>query len=110
MNADDAKQKQLVEALADNELIKAVVVIDPRGRVKARRGKALALRTLVDAETTTMLPAPGNPKTPPKESVYIARAASDFVVVFFDENTSFDALKHEVDRLLTQLELVPAEG
>lgn len=107
MNADDAKQKQLIEALADHELVKAAVIIDERGRVKSRRGKARALRTLSDPDDATMIVStPQKPQL--KESVYVARAGGDFLLVFFDENVSFDMIKQQADHLLGLLELTPA--
>ncbi|MFU8805894.1 MAG: hypothetical protein ACNA8W_18925 [Bradymonadaceae bacterium] len=99
MSADHLKQTQLLETLIKNELIKAAVIVDNKGRTKGRRGKARCLRLGEDEEQTQITSS--TIKNAPRESIYIAGAGKeDYLLVIFDEQVSFDSLKAHVDEAI----------
>jgi hypothetical protein len=100
--SDEAKRNQLMGALADHALVKAAVVVDRNGGVKARIGSALSLK----AGSTDQFVATSAPKDQvPKENVYLVGAGADFLIAIFDEGVDFDSVKKDVDSLIEQLEV-----
>lgn len=85
------QQRALLDHLAGHSLVKAALIIDDRGYIKERTGSARSVRT-----TDRYTPVDRN-SAAPKESIYVAGAGEDFVVVVFDEGIQFEKLKADVD-------------
>jgi hypothetical protein len=103
---DQNKQTQLLDALMQNELIKAAIVIDEFGHAKGLRGRARCLRMGDDDAKATLMLNQG--KKGSRESVYIAAAGgTDFLIVVFDEQVSFDSLKLQIDEAIARVGLKP---
>lgn len=104
MLSDEVKRNQLMGALADHALIKAAIVVDGSGAVKARVGKARSLKAKAGGtDQFVSTSAPKNAR--PKENVYLVGAGADFLIVIFDDGIDFDSIKKDVDALVDELEL-----
>ncbi|MFP4598396.1 MAG: hypothetical protein ACLFVJ_09090 [Persicimonas sp.] len=103
MPAQNAKRNQLMGALDDYELVKAAVVVDNAGAIKARVGSARALKA--GGGTDQMVSTAAAAEGLPRENVYMAGVGADFLLVIFDDGVDFDSIKSDVDGLLAELEL-----
>lgn len=100
MLGEDAKRNQMMGALEEHAHIKAALVVDRAGSVRARVGRARALKATAGA--TEQMVATG---LDAKENVYLVGAGKDFLIVIFDDGVDFDAIKRDVDALIADLEL-----
>jgi hypothetical protein len=96
----EAKRNQLMGALAEHDLIKAALIVDISGAVKASVGSARALAG--PDGTDAYVTAEGTPRS--RENVYLAAVDNDFLVAIFDDGIDFDTIKADVDRLLSDLD------
>ena len=88
---------QLLNALAENSLVKAAVVMDGQGRVRGRTGSAAVLRST----STVQINAPGAaPAETQRENVYMVSIDHDMLVVVFDESSEFERVRTVVDTLV----------
>lgn len=87
----------MLDALFEDQRIKAAVLVDQRGYVVERRGEARSLK----GGTPSAAPASGS-----GEHLYLVAAGEQFLVVVFDETTSFEGLKSFVDRQLGEFGLL----
>lgn len=88
----------MLDALIEDERIKAAVLVDARGYVVERRGDA---RSLKGKDNGT---APTNGAG---EHLYLVAAGEQFLVVVFEETTSFERLKSFVDGQLGEFGMAP---
>lgn len=96
MPESSPKKPVVLDSLLRHERIQAVVWIDNKGKVKARRGHAHSLRIGPD-DPTGMFTADTS-RDKPGEAVYITSfAQNDFLIIIFDEESDFDTLKEDVD-------------
>ncbi len=100
---EDAKRNQLMGALAEHAHIKAALIVDAAGTVKARVGKARSL-TSAAGRTDQFAPA-GSGQLETKENVYLVGVGQEFLIAIFDDGTDFDGIKRDVDSLITDLEI-----
>ncbi len=103
MPIKNAKRNQLMGALDDHELVKAAVIVDTAGAIKARVGAARALKA--GGGTDQMVSTAAAAGELPRENVYMAHVGADFLLVIFDDGVDFDSIKADVDGLLAELEL-----
>lgn len=108
MLEEQAKYNQLMGELKEHASIKAALLVDSGGNVRARVGSARSMLGGA-SETNKMLKSEVLGADAPRESVYLAGAGSNFLVVIFSEHTQFDGIKTYVDALLRDLELNRAE-
>lgn len=86
-------------ALLRHPDIRALVWVDRRGTVKARKGQAISLRIGAD-DPTVMMPIDTSKKGP-QEAIYICQYADDdYLIVVFDQEADFETLKTDVDETL----------
>lgn len=104
MLGEDAKRNQLMGALDEHAQVKAALVVDQAGSVKARVGRARSLKAAAGAaDQRTVASAPD--ELDPKENIYLVGAGDAFLIVIFDDGVDFDAIKADVDELIASLEL-----
>jgi hypothetical protein len=89
-------------ALADHALIKAALVVDHDGEIKARVGKARSLKA--KAGGTDKFVSTSAKDSLPKENVYLVGAGEDFLIAIFDDGVDFDSVKKDVDSFIKELE------
>lgn len=101
MDAEDAKEAQLVEALVEHELVKAAAILDSDGRLERVRGHASVFRsgTPVDEDGDRQSSEEGH------EDLYLETLEDHYLVVVFRAREEFDPIKEEVDRLTDALDL-----
>ena len=91
MSVKVATGELLLDALIEDERIKAAVLVDARGYVVERRGDARSLKGKDHrSEPTESSNSAG-------EHLYLVAAGEQFLVVVFEETTSFERLKSFVD-------------
>lgn len=108
MLEEQAKYNQLMGELKDHASIKGALLVDTGGNVRARVGSARSMLGST-GETSKMLKSEVLGGDAPRESVYLAGAGNNFLIVIFGEHTQFDGIKTYVDALLRDLELARAE-
>lgn len=87
------------QSLMRHPHIRAVVLINQRGDVKARRGQARSLQ--LGAEDPTVVLPVDTAANGPEESIYICEFDADhFLVIIFDEDAEFETLKADIDETL----------
>ena len=86
-------QERLLDALSENSLIKAALVVDSQGAVKGRRGQSKVLRPENGV-------APRASEKVERDNVYMIEMIEDILVVIFDESIEFERLRNAVDVLL----------
>lgn len=96
--------EQLLKALAEHSLIKAVVLVDTQGRVKSKRGDARVLKVQAPGVQINA-PRPSTPAQPNRENVYMMELEGDVLVLVFDEGVDFERVRASVDRLLVHVGL-----
>lgn len=96
----DAKANQLVEAIAEDERVKAAALLDESGEIDRLEGHAKVFRsgTPVDAEDS-------RDEEEGHEDVFIESVVDRYLVVVFEAGADFEPIKAEVDELLEKLEL-----
>lgn len=104
MLGEDAKRNQLMGALDEHAYVKAALVVDQSGSVKARVGRARALKSAAGA-TEQVVARGGADDLDSKENVYLVGVGADFLIVIFDDGVDFDGVKSDVDGLIADLEL-----
>lgn len=97
----EAKRNQLLSALADHALIKAAVIFDRHGNVRAQSGSSRVVGT-TDRFTDGSLKR-GNDL--PKENVYLVGVGNDFLLAVFDNKADFESIKDDIHELIDELEL-----
>ncbi len=100
MDAEDAKKRQLLEAVADRDLVKAAAFIDETGEVLRREGEADVFRGDDAADDS-------NDATPrgAREDVFLEEVSGEYLVVVFPARGDFESIKHGVDKLRERLVL-----
>lgn len=103
----DHPQDRLLDALSENSLIKAVLIINHQGIIKGRRGNAKVIKTSAKERQTQ--PTHEVDDTTHRENIYMVEMIQDILVVIFDEGIDLERLRNTVDRLLrhTKLERLP---
>jgi hypothetical protein len=96
---------QLLNALAENTLVKAAVVMDGQGRVRGRTGQASVLRNTSTVQINAPTPVV-DAANPPRENVYMVSIGHDVLMVVFEENAEFERVRTAVDTLVKSL--IPA--
>lgn len=97
---------QLLNALAENTLVKAAVVMDGQGRVRGRTGQAAVLRNTSTVQLHSV-GAAGEAAAPQRENVYMVSIGHDVLLVVFDESAEFERVRTAVDTLVKSL--IPAD-
>lgn len=93
------KYLKILDSLLHHDEIRAALWVDPNGKIKARRGHALSLKQN-DDDPTVPFNIRKSPGDGPPESLYIRQfVGNDFLVVIFDDDAKFDAVKDNVDTL-----------
>jgi hypothetical protein len=101
VDAEDAKKRQLLEAVADHELVKAAAFIDDTGEILRREGAADVFREDAGSEGDTAETSPHGAR----EDVFLEEIAGQYLVVVFPARGDFESIKHEVDELRERLVL-----
>lgn len=101
MVEQQAKLNQLLAELDDDSTIEAALVATPAGAVKGRVGASPALAAAAGGTDRFVRDADDDAS----DNVYVRAVGEDFLLVLFDEDVDFDALKRRVDQLVGQLEL-----
>ena len=83
---------KLLDALAENSLVKAALVMDHDGIVLSKRGQA----KMLDRHNAKAL-APGEK---PDENLYLLELSEDLLAVIFEEGIEFERLRKAVDALV----------
>lgn len=98
----DAKANQLVEAIAEDERVKAAALLDESGEIDRLEGHAKVFRsgTPVDAEDSGDAEEEDG-----HEDVFIESVVERYLVVVFEAGADFEPIKAEVDDLLEKLDL-----
>ena len=91
------QHEHLLDALAENSLVKAAVVLDVHGAVKSRRGHANVLR---GSGTTKVQVNMEFDDDEARENVYMIELKVDILAVVFEESVEFERLRHAVDVLV----------
>ena len=94
---------QLLKALAEHSLIKAVLLVDTQGRVKSKRGDARVLKAQAPGVQINAPRPPSPPTQPNRENVYMMELLGDVLVLVFDEGVDFERVRASVDRLLVHV-------
>jgi uncharacterized membrane protein affecting hemolysin expression len=89
---------QLLNALAENSLVKAAVVMDGQGRVRGRTGSAAVLRSTSTVQINA--PSAAAPAENKRENVYMVAIDHDLLLVVFDESSQFERVRTAVDMLV----------
>lgn len=92
----DTPHTRLLDALSENSLVKAALVIDHAGAVRGQRGHANVLTT----EGDTQLQVRPTSAERSRENVYLVEMTEDLLIVVFEENVDFERLRNAVDVLL----------
>ena len=93
------KPLRIMENILRHDQIRALLWMDQRGTVKARKGSAVSM--LLDADEPTAHVPLGNSAEKTPESIYICQFdGDDFLVVIFDDGANFDDIKQSVDNTL----------
>ena len=93
------KPPRVFQSLMRHPHIRAVVLINQRGDVKARRGQARSLQ--LDAQDPTVVLPIDTSASKPEESIYICEFDDDdFLIIIFDEDAEFETLKDDIDATL----------
>lgn len=100
MDAEDAKKRQLLEAVADHDLVEATALIDEKGEVLHREGEADVFRGDGAADDSS-----GASSREAREDVFLEEVAGEYLVVVFPARGDFESIKHEVDELRERLVL-----
>lgn len=101
MDAEDAKKRQLLEAVADHDLVKAAAFIDEKGELLRREGEADVFRgDAGSGDDSSETPARGA-----REDVFLEEISGQYLVVVFPARGDFESIKHEVDQLRERLVL-----
>jgi hypothetical protein len=90
--------QQLITALSENSLLKAAVIMDGQGRVRARTGQASVLKNTSTIQIHTQNPEPNQ-----RENIYMIAIENDILLVVFDESTDFERVRTAVDTLVKHL-------
>lgn len=85
--------ERLLDALSENSLVKASIIVDNDGQLKGRRGHAHVLRN-------GGLEASAASEKGARENVYMVEMRQDVLIVVFDESIEFERLRSAVDVLL----------
>lgn len=92
----------LLDTLMENPNLKAALVLDDRGYIIAKRGKAHCVKGEEDDDATLITVKKGG-----LESVYLVEIKGEFLVTIFDERLNFERIKTNVDATLEKFELAP---
>lgn len=86
------KQEKLLDALAENSLVRAALILGADGLIKGKRGQA---RVFSSGNS------PGAQEAPkPTENVYLVDLSEDLLAVVFDVDVEFESLRRTVDTLV----------
>lgn len=85
------EQENLLNTLSENSLVKAAVVVDHNGYVKARSGDASVFHSNATAR---------EPGSKPTENIYLVALTQDILAVAFNDDTDFEKLRKSVDTLI----------
>lgn len=97
-------QEKLLDALSENSLIKAVLIVDHNGRIKGKRGQAKVLERGPQEATVV------EDQERPTENVYLIELSQDLLAVVFEESIEFEKLRRTVDTLVRHAGLELDEG
>jgi hypothetical protein len=97
----EAKRNQMLSALADHALIKAAVIFDRHGNVRAQVGSSRVVGT-TDRFTDGSLKRGNNL---PKENVYLVGVGNEFLLAVFNDKADFESIKSDIHKLIDDLEL-----
>lgn len=97
----EAKRNQMLSALADHALIKAAVIFDRHGNVRAQVGSSRVVGT-TDRFTDGSLKRGNNL---PKENVYLVGIGSEFLLAVFNDKADFESIKSDIHKLVDDLEM-----
>ncbi|MGM0558307.1 MAG: hypothetical protein ACQEVA_18125 [Myxococcota bacterium] len=97
----EAKRNQMLSALADHALIKAAVIFDRHGNVRAQVGSSRVVGT-TDRFTDGSLDRGNNL---PKENVYLVGVGKEFLLAVFNDKADFESIKSDIHTLIDDLEL-----
>ena len=92
----DTPHTRLLDALSENSLVKAAVVIDHAGAVQSQRGQANVLKT----EGDTQIQVRPSTTERSRENVYLIEMTQDLLIVVFEESVDFERLRNAVEVLL----------
>ena len=94
------KNLRIMEKLLLLDDIRALVWVDRKGAVKARRGQAFSLKLGADDPTVT-LPIDASSGEAAPEALYIRQFDdNDFLIAVFNDSAEFDKIKSDVDTTL----------
>lgn len=85
------EQEKLLDTLSENSLVKAAVVVDHNGYIKARSGDASVFNSDAPAR---------EPGSKPTENIYLVALTKDILAVAFNDDTDFERLRKSVDTLI----------
>lgn len=88
------EQERLLDALSENSLVKAALMIREDGEVLAHRGQAKALAEDHDGHIAS------DPDEEPTENVYMIQLTEDILAVVFEDAIDFEKLRRTVDTLI----------
>lgn len=95
-----AKQTRLLDALEENSLVKAVLLLELDGSLREQRGQARVIKT-------NSLDEQQPPK--PNENVYMVELSEGVLAVVFDDSVEFERLRRAVDMLVEHAGLAKPE-
>lgn len=97
MNAEKDFDPRLLDVLLHHDLVLAALWLTKGGKVRARRGQAMALKIGAD-DPTTVVDLQGEGAG---EAVYIRGIGKEeYLMVLFDDRADFDQLKRDVDETI----------
>ncbi len=97
----EAKRNQLLSALADHALVKAAVIFDRHGNVRAQVGSSRVVGT-TDRFTDGSL---NRGRDLPKENVYLVGVGTEFLLAVFNDKADFESIKSDIHTLIDDLDL-----
>lgn len=86
--------ERLLDALSENSLVKASIIVDSNGQLQGRRGHAQVLRQSGLEDTTETSDKAS------RENVYMVEMRQNVLIVVFDESIEFERLRNAVDVLI----------
>jgi hypothetical protein len=97
----EAKRNQMLSSLADHSLIKAAVIFDRHGNVRAQVGSSRVVGT-TDRFTDGTLKRGGDL---PKENVYLVGIGNEFLLAVFDDKADFESIKDDIHGYIDGLDM-----
>lgn len=103
MTTPNRNESPALKALMRHPQICAVVWMTRKGKVKAKRGQAMALR--IGADDPTVQLSVDSIAASPKEALYVTNFADDdYLVVIFEDEADFETIKQDVEDTLKDID------